>query len=270
MHPLIARLIDPAAALAVLEKEAQGLALDPDEAAFAAEARREPQLAASVRQAAGKKSASPEAQQRAIVLAVRAATARVLEDPELGPPARAALEALAAEGASEPEARALVAQAVLEEAFGYAEDPAHFDRAFLRETLESLPALARVDQAAVDGWLETWAKAGAPEGRPLRLATAEALLESAWGEGPQPITPEHLDDALERLEDTVASAELEAAAVQVVGLLEFLRQQGVVGPQRLERLTRLTKDASLPAEASAGEEADEDDEDDEDDEVPSA
>jgi hypothetical protein len=235
VHPLIARFLDPAAARDVLDREAQGLALDAEQAAFAVAARGDAKLTASLRA----RSVSPDGQQRAIVAAVRAATALVLDDAELGPPARLALEALRAQGASETEARALVSQAVLEEAFGYAEDPARFDRPFLRETLERLPALAAIDQGAIDDWLELWAREGAPEARALRLAVAEILLEAAWSDGPQPITPEHLDDALGRLEDTVAERDLHEALALVAQLLAFLDQRGVVGPQRLERLTSL-------------------------------
>ena len=259
MHPLIARLLDPAAARAVLAREAAGQPLDADQAAFAAEVRRDPAMARALSAPTSPKAASPDAQQRVIVLVVRAATARLLEDPELGPPARAALQALRAEGASEAEALALVSQAVLEEAFGYQDDPAAFDRPFLQETLEVLPALARVDQAAIDGWLEGWAHAGPPEAQPLRLAAAEAVLEAAWGDGPQPITPEHVDDALDRLRETVAESDFQRAAEEVAGVLRYLLQQGVVGAQRLERLERLVRDAAAAALGSGDEgEAEED------------
>jgi hypothetical protein len=261
MHPLIARFLDPAAARAVLDKAAQGLALDPDEAALLAEARREPATEAALRKVGPR--APAELQPRLIVLAVQAATARILEDAELGPPARAALAALGAEGATEAEALTLVAQAVMEEAFGYADDPAAFDRAYLRETLEVLVALARVDQALVDGWLEDWGHAGDPASRALRLTVAEVVLESAWGEGPQPITPEHVDDALERLAETVSESEVPLAAEQVVKVLEFLSARGVVGAERLARLSRLVGDAARAAAADPDEGGEvEEDEDD--------
>jgi hypothetical protein len=260
MHPLIARFLDPHAALATLDRAAQGLALDPDEAALVAEVRQEPDLEAALRKAGSGKAPS-DLPPRLIVLSVQAATTRLLEDPELGPTALAALQALRAEGATEAEARTLVAQAVMEESFGSGDDPDTFDRAFLGETLGVLPALARVDQAAVDGWLESWARAAPPERRPLRLTVAEAVLEAAWGDGPQPITPESVDDGLDRLAETVGPSELLPAIEEAGSLLEFLAAQGLVGTERLARLRRLVGHAGRAASEDPDEGGEPEDED---------
>ena len=80
-----------------------------------------------------------------------------ITDSMLGPRVATARDALKKEGASDAEADDLIAQAVLEEAFGYAEDPGHFDAEYLAETLESLAHLAGVTQEKVDEWLENFA-----------------------------------------------------------------------------------------------------------------
>jgi hypothetical protein len=258
MHPLIARFLDLSATVALLEKgDVPGL--DPDEAALVAEATRAPKERAAILGAKGRAQPSNEVQQQAIVLLTRAATARIDSDPALGPKARAALAALGAEGATPDEANALVAQVLLEEAFGYASDPSHFDADYVAETLDSLIPLARLNTDLVDDWLEQFAKRGPKSGQALRLSVAETLLEAAWSEGPQPIAFEHLDDTLERIGDTVAASELEAAKVTLEELVEFLRSQGIIGAQRATRLTQLIKSAADedPADSEGEEPEDE-------------
>jgi hypothetical protein len=267
MHPLIARNLDLAKLIDTIERIGQAVALDPDEAALAAELAREPKLKADLLKAKGRSQAPGALQQRAIVLGVKAATTRLLDDPALGPRAKAALAALEAEGASAVEARALVSEVLLDEAFGYAEDPGEFDAAYVGETLDSLVPLAKVNADLVDDWLERWAKRGAPGEQAMRLAVGQALLDVAWAEGPAPIAPEHLDDTLEHLSQTVASSELGKAALAVRGFVEFLAEQGIVGAERARRLGQLATSASL-APADSDEEEPEEDEDEDDDEGP--
>lgn len=243
MHPLIARSLDLAAALRTLERSDAGEALAPDEAAFARAAAAHPKARAALLRARGAKKASPEAQQHLIVIATRAATLRLVEDPALGPPMARARAALEAEGATAAEVDDLLAQAVLEEAFGYAEDPDHFDADFLGETFATLANLARVTQDTVDDLLEAFARQGEASERALRLTVAEHLLEAAWSEGPQPITPEHVDDAVEQLAATVAAAEFARAGAALRAFLVQLAAQGVVGPQRAARLAQVLEGA---------------------------
>lgn len=255
MHPLIARFIDLPAAVLALEKADQESTLDSEEAALIAAATAFPRARAAVLKARGAKSPSSEAQQQLIVLATRAATLRIQVDPMLGPRVTSAKAALQGEGATETEADDLIAHAVLEEAFGYAEDPEVFDAGYLAETLDSLAYLARVTQETIDDWLEKFARAGAAGDRALRLKVAEVLLESAWSEGPQPITPEHLDDAVEQLADTVAESEFTKAAETLKQFLGFLAEQHVVGTERKSRLEQVLKSAT-----SRGAESEDDDE----------
>lgn len=244
MHPLIARYLALPAAITSLEKENTEQTLDTDEAAFISAAAKLPKARAAILKAKGAKAPSQDTQQQLIVLAVRAASSRLQLDPVLGPRVDTARDALVKEGATPDEAEDLIAQAVLEEAFGYAEDPDTFDRDFLAETLESLAHLAPVTQDSLDAWLEDFARSGATGDRALRLKVAETLLESAWSEGPQPITPEHLDDALEHLSDSVAESERSKAIETLREFLEGLSRRQIVGKERLKRLEQLLDGAA--------------------------
>ncbi len=261
MHPLIARFIDLPAALTALEKESTENTLDSEEAALIAAASAFPKARAAVLKARGSKSPSAEAQQQLIILATRAATLRISLDPMLGPRMSSAKAALKSEGASETEADDLIAQAVLEEAFGYAEDPEVFDAEYLAETLDSLAFLSRVTQESIDDWLEVFARGGPAGDRALRLKVAEVLMESAWSEGPQPITPEHLDDAIEQLADTVAESEFGKAAQTLTEFLGLLATKQVVGVLRNARLGQVLKSATARgAESEDDEESGDEDE----------
>ncbi len=259
MHPLIARFLDLPVAVAALEKADQAVALSVDEAALAESAAAHPKSKAAVLKAKGKAQVSPESQQHLILLTIEAATALVARDPALGPKVTAANAALQSEGAEDEEAHQLVAQAVLEEAFGYAEDPGHFDAEFLAETLDGLVPLSKVNSDLVDEWLEKFSKMGADQ--PMRFKVAETLLDAAWSEGPQPISPEHIDDTLEALAGSVASSEFVKAGDSLIGFLTYLAKQKIVGPQRLERLNHLVRSA-----LASGVELDHDLDEEEDDE----
>lgn len=259
MHPLIARYLDLPAAIATLEKLESEATLDSDESAFITAANKNAKARAAIMKARGAKTPSNDAQQHLIILATQAATARLAVDPLIGPRITSARAALQKEGASADEADGLIAQAVLEEAFGYAEDPEVFDAEYLAETIDSLAHLAHLTQETVDEWLETFAKKGAAGDRPLLLKVAEIMLEAAWSEGPQPITPEHLDDAVEQLADTVAESEFEKAVATLKSFLAFLVERHVVGKERARRLEQIL--ASATAHGAELEEETEEDED---------
>ncbi len=266
MHSLIARFLDLPKAVAALEKADQAVALTPEEAALAESAKAHPLSKAAVLKAKGKAQVSPESQQHLILLTIEAATAMISHDERLGPKVAAANEALRAEGAEADEAHQLVAQAVLEEAFGYAEDPSNFDADFLAETLETLIPISKMSSDLVDEWLEKFSKLGGDQ-RSLRFRVAETLVDAAWSEGPQPVSPEHVDDTLEALTSTVASSEYAKAGEALIAFIAFLATQKIVGPQRLERLSHLVRsalasgvDLDADLEEEADDEADEADE----------
>jgi uncharacterized membrane protein len=250
MHPLIAKYLDLSVAVAALNQPSHAT-LNLDDAALVAAAQANPGARTAVLKAAGSKVVSNDAQGQLIILATRAATLRLAADPVLGPRITTARSALEKEGATAEEAETLLAQAVLEEAFGYAEDPDVFDADYLAETLDTLAQLAVVTQENVDDWLEAFARKGAPTERVLRLKVAEVVLESAWGDGPQPITPEHVDDALERLADTVASSEVDRAQATAKDFLTFLHGLRLLGPQRHLRLERILGSANARDEIEA-------------------
>lgn len=261
MHPLIARFLSLPVALGTLEKEEAEATVDSEESAFIQAANAFPRARAAVLKARGSKAPSNEAQQQLIILATRAAVLRLNVDPVFGPRVTTARAALEAEGATTAEADDLIAQAVLEESFGYAEDPKHFDAEFLAETIDSLSFLAKVTQEKLDDWLEQFARGGPAGDRALRLKVAELLLEAAWSDGPQPITPEHLDDAVEQLGDTVAQSEFEKATKTMGEFLGFLAQQQVIGAERKTRLEQVLQGAVTGGPDEEAEETeDEDDE----------
>lgn len=253
MHPLIARFLDLSKAAAALEKGDRGTPLDPEEAAFYAAAKGDDWAAEQIRKARGRKSPPTEAQHAQILLATEAAGALVAADPTLGPKVKRAVETLLSEGATREAADRLVDMALLEEAFGYAEAPDHFDVAYLSETFDTLGALAKVTSDTVDELLDGFAKQ-APAQKVLRLRVADALFEAAWNEGPVPITPEHVDDAM----DALGPSEAQQAGEQLAAFLAFLAEKGLVGPERLARLTAIVKSAASGSDAEDdGEDEDE-------------
>lgn len=258
MHPVIARFLDLGQLIATIEKAQQAVSLDADEAAIMAELGQASGLKEQLLKAKGRTQTPRPLQQRAIVVAVRAATQRLLTDEGLGAPSRAAMAALEAEGASTDEAQALVAQVLLDEAFGYAEDPTHFDRDYVKETLATLLSLAKVNADQVDDWLEAFARAEGPTKQALRMTVGEALLDAAWNDGPSPIAPEHLDDALEHLEQTVASADRLQAFEAMKGFIAFLVGKSIIGQERAGRLSTLVDAAAAGPSESPEEETDED------------
>ena len=268
MHPLIARFLDLPAAVTALEKADQAVSLTVEEAALAEAAKDHPKSKAAVLKAKGKAQVSPESQQHLILLTIEAATALVARDEKLGPKVTAANAALKSEGAEDDEAHQLVAQAVLEEAFGYAEDPTRFDADFLSETLDGLIPLSKVTSELCEEWIEKFSKQTSAN-RELRFRVAETLLDAAWSEGPQPISPEHIDDTLESLATTMASTEFVKAGEALQAFLDFLAAQKIIGKQRLERLSHLLRSAlasGVDLDADLEEEEEEGDDEDEADE----
>jgi hypothetical protein len=257
MHPVLARFLDLEQAVNALAKSQQEDTLDADEAALVEVASETPELASALTAARGKKQVSPAVQQQLIVLATRAATRRLAQDPLMGPRIASATAALQSQGATAEEAGQLVAQAVLEEAFGFADDPDAFDRDFLAETIDSLSHLAVLDRDRVDEWLDAFTAAGPVGERPLRGRVAETLLEAAWGEGPQPINPEHLDEALDGLVEVLAESERARAAGLMGEFLGFLSSKQVVGPLRLTRLTDILESAATSGELAGDDEEEE-------------
>jgi hypothetical protein len=254
MHPLLRRFLDVQKVIDVIERPT-----DDDARALVKALSQDGTLTPQLLASKGK-SASNDLQQRVIVAATKAAAERLSSDGRLGPKAKAGVEAVVAAGGSEDEGRALVQQAVLDEAFGWVDDPEEFDENFLAETLDSIVPLATVDADAVEAWVDEFVKRAEAPKRPLRLASAEALLEAAWGDGPIPIAAEHVDDAMETLARSVASAELERAGQALSEFLAYLGEKRLLGPTRLARLTDIARASARSPELGEDEEDESDEE----------
>jgi hypothetical protein len=83
------------------------------------------------------------------------------------------------------------------------------------------------------------------------------LFQAAWGEGPQSVNVEHVEDALQILagEDVT---ELEEVKKTLEVLLRFLSAHRLIGPLRLERLLGHLEEWTVgDADEGEGEEEDE-------------
>jgi hypothetical protein len=258
VHPVIAAFLDVKTALDVLSRAGKGDALSPDEQRFAAAAKEHPDLTRVVKASQGRRP-SEDAQHATILLGVRAALASIGADTQLSPSARVAREALGAAGADPEQIEQLLGGVLVEEAFTGDQDPTTFDSDFVKESFSALPELATLDSDKVAELIEAFAQSVAPDQRATAVACAETLFQSAWGEGPQSINVEHVDEALETLGQG-PEAELTAVRGALDALLRFLSERRFVGPLRLERLL-----AHLTAWTPQGNEEEEDQDDEEED-----
>lgn len=236
---------------------------DPDAAAFLAASKADAALTQQLVEAKGDKRVSPDAQQALVVLAVRAAVARLADDAALGPLAKDAAAALMREGATDAEVTQMLGTVLLEEGFSDEGDPDTFDKEYVRETLSSLPALARLDADKVDGLLEAFVESQPRAARPLALKAADTLLSEAWGEGLQPLTSEHAELTVEALWNEAPEEDVPRLVGMIEACLAHLAKEGLIGPARSQRLAAAAKGAL--AELARGDDDDEAPEDEGDD-----
>lgn len=250
MHPVIGAFLDVRTAIDVLERGLAGTLASPQEAAFVAAAKAHSELSSYVLQAKGKSKPSEDSQNATILLAVRAALSVLPGDPILGPHAKKAREALEAAGADNEQVEQLLGGVLVEEAFTGDSDPTRFDPAFVVESFGELPELAKLDADVVNDLIDRFAATSKPDARPLYLSTAETLFNAAWGEGPQSINVEHVEDSLSTLVGD--ETELEGVKTTLEVLLRFLSAHRYIGPLRLQRLLGHLKEWTL-ADAEEGE-----------------
>lgn len=237
MHPLIARYLSPEAARETLQKEKDGAPLEPEERLFAQTAAAHPDKRNDLMGGKGKRHLSSDAEAAVVFLAAYAATRAISEDPALSAATAKAREALKEEGATEDEMDAFIASILLEEAFGYEEEVESFDHTYVQETLGEVPALAALTREQVDALILGFEKAGRDENdRNVRARISRALVNTAWGEGPTPINPEHMEALYESEIAGKPEEEMEAGLRATVDFLQVLAKEGLVGPQRLSRL----------------------------------
>jgi hypothetical protein len=242
MHPILARFLSVDAAADVLRREDHGEVLRADERPLAEAARAFPEHRAALvgrRRSRGGETGGPadlDAQQAVVVLAAHAALRALAEDEALKGPLAAARAALAAEGAGEAEAEQLLASLLLEEAFGYEDDPDRFDQDFVRSSLEEIPELAKLTRARVDELVRGFGASAEAGWATAHELAARTLFETAWAEGPQAINPEHLSGALEVLAAKFPASERGRASESLRRMVVFLERQRLVSPERARRL----------------------------------
>ena len=242
MHPVLVRFLDPDAARDTLRKLAAGEPLtDAVEAAFAAAAQAHPEQRAVLSGSHAGRHLSSDTQAALVLLCAHAAVRALADDARLGPAVARARAALGAEGASSEETDAFIASILLEEAFGYDDEGADFDADFVLETLGEVPALAGLSRERVDALVDGYAREAAgpeagPEARTQRERMARALVNAAWEDGPAPINPEHLEAVVDGELRGLDEAQQGHALAALVGGLQALAKEGLVGPSRLVRL----------------------------------
>ena len=72
---------------------------------------------------------------------------------------------------------------------------------------------------------------------------AQAVVHAAWGEGPTPITPEHLEGVIEAEVTPRPEQEQGASLVAAAEFLQALAREGLVGSTRLARLREVLGDS---------------------------
>ncbi|WP_163866809.1 hypothetical protein [Myxococcus eversor] len=236
MHPVLARFLTADVAKETLRKQQAGEFLAPEEKSFTEAAKAHPRQT-SILMDVGGRVLSSDAQAALVLLAAHASARALLDDEELGEPARKARAALAEEGASDEETDAFIASILLEEAFGYAQDVDSFDREYVKESLGEVPALAALTKEAVDALFLGFVK-GAPNDaeRKVRETMARALFDIAWEEGPAPVNPEHIEALFDAEISNKPEEEQEAKVHAAAQLLQVLAREGLMGPLRLSRL----------------------------------
>ena len=235
MHPTFAQYLDlhvawETLALASGEEPLEGAAGD-----FAAVAAAHPEVQAVVLAGKGRAQAGEEAEQALVLLAALSAVKTLERTARWQGPVTAAREALYRAGATEDEASAFLAKLVVEEAFAFEQPADAFGEALFEETLASLPTLLGLDEAAVTALLESFVQAAPARKGTLYRDAAKGLLEQAWGEGAEPIAPEHVEAA------RAALGKRKHADEALVAFLGRLAAEELVGPLRRKALEAALK-----------------------------
>lgn len=232
MHPLLLKFLTPESARAAAAKARAGEPLDADERTFTETLQRFPEYAEALEQNQ-RSPAPPELQSMLLLIGSSAAARQLADHPRLEAATAAARAALRSEGASEEEGDSLLSVILLEEALASEEEPETFDEAWVQETLETVPALAQLTEEKVGKLLD---EADEKEGAPGRAAAA-MLLQTAWEDGPQPVTVEHLEEAAQGLADLPKRQRSEAIR-GLEAVIAALAAKGLIGPLRRGRLER--------------------------------
>jgi len=235
MHPVLSRFLDLQVARAALSAP-KDASLSEEARVFQTVAERHVEQKTLLLDAGPSSRPSVETQKALLFLATHAALLSVSEDARLGPSMAHARHVLAQEGATPEETELLLASLLLEEAFGFLGDDSGFDSTFLAETLDTVEAWGRLTSEKLETISKSMMEAAAPTARPQMEQACWALFEAAFEEGPQPITPEHVETALFQLTENKPEAESARARAALRRVLERLSELGLVGPRRLGHL----------------------------------
>ncbi len=234
MHPVIAHFLDPKSVRSALDKSTRGEPLSDIETLFVNAATAHPDRKEKALKATS--NGDMEDQQAALALAVFAALAQVERDPVLSPVIQQARRALMEAGATDDDVQQFLSLVLLEEAFAFDDEAETFDTDLVAETFRTLPRLAALDEDKVTRLEETFVHNVPAPQRPMLLATVEALFSAAWSDGPVPVSPEHVEGALEQLRGQTSDVDFEASVKALQSLLQLLAREGLIGLQRLKRL----------------------------------
>jgi hypothetical protein len=232
MHPTLAHFLDLHVAWETLDRARKGEELEPREAAFAAAATAQADLSTAVLAGRGAPQAGEEAERALVLLAALATVSSLAEEEDTAKATQAALRALAAEGASEDEAAAFLAQLVMEEAFEFEHEADGFHAPLFLETLSTVPALLALEESSVQALVDNFVKGAPARKGTLYRDAALGLLEQAWSEGVEPVSAGHVAAARDALGKRAGAAEALGA---FLGMLEGAK---LCGPLRKAELLK--------------------------------
>lgn len=253
MHPVLARYLNLQAAQETLSRADSGAQLSPsDEQPFVDAANASPEQKAEIVKARSKGKPPSVTQEALIYLAAHAAARSLKTDAALANALTGARSALMSEGADEEDVHQFLASMVLEEAFGYEHEEEEFDRPFFEETLKTVPELARLTQEKVRQLVVAFVKTAESADRPAFGASAQALIETAWEDGPEPINPEHVEAALVSVFEKNGEARKAKTIEGMRRFVGFLARSGLVGPLRQSELLHAVERLAADVPGSAG------------------
>lgn len=237
MHPLFARFLTYESAHDVLSRAQRQEQLEGDDALYAGTAAEFPDAREALLNTPPDQADDEEMEQLLVLLGAHA-TRKALElDPEAGPALTRAREALKQEGAADEQADEMFATLLLEEAFGYDDEADQFDREFVLASLGEIPALAALTTERVGELRAAFASSGS--NRAVREKVIEALFEAAWGEGPSPINPEHVQSAWDKLSRGQKKPARRERKELLSAVLSQLTKEGLVSGLREKRLNEI-------------------------------
>lgn len=234
VHPLVKRFLDFDVTLNALFGEAFN---DADVTALQrALSDRTDETISRLRASKGLSKRSEFVEAEHLMLLSDAALYRLEADPQWADALAVPTAKLAASEATDEQARNLLLGCVVEECFGEGSDVDHFDAAWLRESFVTLGHLLDVTPEWVEAFQDEHSSGLEGARRDLARRATTALFNATWNEGIEAFTPAAVEEAWRSLLKR-RDVDPGLARVELLRLLEALRQRGLVGPLRYARLT---------------------------------